>query len=131
MAKGAIAPRIVTEFRRKQRVKALDDLPGVPKGTEGRVLLVDGFTWTRYRVAFDNGRDLGSIDGQHLSRPEDFEEALRRRETAATEEVAATNGQGEAEAAASSGEGAVVNGVTIPAHLLERSRRARERLAAG
>jgi hypothetical protein len=103
----------------------------VPQGTEGRVLLVDGFTWTRYRVAFDNGRDLGSIDGSHLCRPKDYETALRRREAAATEEaVVATNGDEPGESAASSGEGAVVNGVTIPAHLLERSRRARERLAA-
>lgn len=131
MAKGAIAPQIATEFRRNERVKALDDLPGVPRGTEGRVLLVDGFTWTRYRVAFDNGRDLGTIDGSHLSRPKEFEAALRRRETAATEEVtAASDGEGADEAAATSGEGAVVNGVTIPAHLLERSKRARERLAA-
>jgi hypothetical protein len=130
MAKGAIAPQIVTEFRRNQRVKTLDDLPGVPRGTEGRVLLVDGFTWTRYRVAFDNGRDLGSIDGSHLCQPKDYEAALRRREAAATEEVATSNGQGPAEEVAAKGEGAVVNGVTIPAHLLERSRRARERLTA-
>lgn len=131
MAKGAIAPQIATEFRRNERVKALDDLPGVPRGTEGRVLLVAGFTWTRYRVAFDNGRDLGTIDGSHLSRPKEFEAALQRREAAATEEAtAATNGDAAEEPAAASGEGAVVNGVTIPAHLLERSRRARERLAA-
>ena len=50
MSKG-----VATEFRRNEKVRALDDLPGVPKGTEGRVLLVAGFTWTRYRVAFDNG----------------------------------------------------------------------------
>jgi hypothetical protein len=132
MAKGAIVPQIATEFRRNERVKALDDLPGVPRGTEGQVLLVVGFTWTRYRVDFDNGRDLGSIDGSHLSRPKEYEAALRHREAAATEEAtAATNGEGaEESAAALSGEGAVVNGVTIPAHLLERSRRARERLTA-
>lgn len=131
MAKGAIAPKVATEFRRNERVKALDDLPGVPKGTEGQVLLVDGFTWTRYRVAFDNGRDLGSIDGARLARPREYEAALRLREAAAEQEaVATTNGAAADEAAASSGEGAVVNGVTIPAHLLERSKRARERLAA-
>jgi hypothetical protein len=131
MAKGAIAPKIAAELRRNERVKTLDDLPGVPKGTEGRVLLVDGFTWTRYRVAFDNGYDLGSIDGSHLARPREYEAALRQRETAAQEEtVASSNGAAADEATASSGEGAVVNGVTIPAHLLERSRRARERLTA-
>jgi hypothetical protein len=130
MAKGAATPQVATEFHRNERVKALDDLPGVPRGTEGRVLLVDGFTWTRYRVAFDNGRDLGSIDGSHLCRPHEYEAALRLRETAAEQEdTAATNGAAADEAGDSAGEGAVVNGVTIPAHLLERSRRARERLA--
>lgn len=128
MAKGAIA----TEFRRNESVRTLDDLPGVPQGTKGRVLLVDGFTWTRYRVAFDNGRDVGSIDGAHLSRAKEYEAALAQRTTAA-ERGAATPSDDEQDgeaATAAAGEGAVVNGVTIPAHLLERSRRARERLAA-
>lgn len=127
MAKGAIA----TEFRRNEAVRALDDLPGVPQGTRGKVLLVDGFTWTRYRVAFENGHDLGSIDGAHLSRADEYEAALAHRAKAAEQaDVATEEATGDEAAAASSGEGAVVNGVTIPAHLLERSRRARERLAA-
>ncbi|HEY3144173.1 MAG TPA: hypothetical protein VGJ86_23790 [Acidimicrobiales bacterium] len=128
MAKGAIA----TEFRRNETVKTLDDLPGVPQGTSGQVLLVDGFTWTRYRVAFDNGYDLGSIDGQHLSRASQYDAALAHREELASSETAAADavesGDG-GEAGASVGD-AVVNGVTIPAHLLERSKRARERLTA-
>lgn len=126
MARGAIA----TEFRRNERVKALDDLPGVPAGTEGRVELVAGFAWTRYRVAFDNGPDLGSIDGKHLSRPKDFEAALARRDAVEEEVTADADGDGSGEVAAASGEGEdkVVNGVTVPGHLLERSRLARERL---
>jgi hypothetical protein len=127
MSKG-----VTTEFRRNERVRALDDLPGVPKGTEGKVLLVDGFTWTRYRVAFDNGYDLGSIDGSHLSRPKEWEAALELREKAAST-AATTNGDGEAgegAAAAAAGESKVVNGVSVPGHLLERSRLARERLGA-
>jgi hypothetical protein len=127
MAKGAIS----TELRRNETVRALDDLPGVPKGTRGKVLLVDGFTWTRYRVAFENGRDLGSIDGSHLARDREYEAALAQRERVADSAAATpTGGDGGEEAAAASGEGAVVNGVTIPAHLLERSKRARERLSA-
>jgi hypothetical protein len=126
MAKGAIA----TEFRRNEAVRALDELPGVPQGTKGKVLLVDGFTWTRYRVAFENGRDVGSIDGAHLSRAKEFEAALAQRAQAAEQaDAAVEQAEGDETAAASSGEGAVVNGVTIPAHLLERSKRARERLA--
>ncbi|MGH9209612.1 MAG: hypothetical protein ACRD2C_02920 [Acidimicrobiales bacterium] len=127
MAQGAIA----TEFRRNETVRALDDLPGVPKGTRGRVLLVDGFTWTRYRVAFENGYDLGSIDGSHLSRAKQYDAAIAQRERAAEPAAVEVDDGDSGEAAvAAAGEGAVVNGVTIPAHLLERSKRARERLTA-
>jgi hypothetical protein len=127
MAEGAIAK----EFRRNETVKTLDDLPGVPQGTVGKVLLVDGFTWTRYRVAFANGYDLGSIDGAHLARPSQYEAALAERaaEAEKASEVAEAAEEGEGGEAASSGD-KVVNGVTVPAHLLERSKRARERLAA-
>lgn len=127
MSKG-----VATEFRRNEKVRALDDLPGVPKGTEGRVLLVAGFTWTRYRVAFDNGYDLGSIDGTHLSRPKEWEAALEQREraTSADDAGASADGDGGAATAAAAGESKVVNGVSVPGHLIERSRLARERLAA-
>jgi hypothetical protein len=40
------------EFKRNEIVMTLDALPGVPQGTKGRVYLVDGFAWTRYRVLF-------------------------------------------------------------------------------
>lgn len=124
---------IATEFRRNEKVKTLDDLPGVPKGTVGKVLLVAGFTWTRYRVAFENGYDLGSIDGGHLARPRDYEAALEQREKAAEQDAqAAEVAESESGEDAGSVDGGdkVVNGVTVPAHLLERSKRARARLAA-
>jgi hypothetical protein len=50
----------------RQRVSAKVDLPRVPAGTEGTVLLADGFAWRRYRVLFDNGVELGFLDGRHL-----------------------------------------------------------------
>jgi hypothetical protein len=57
---------------------------------------------------------------------------VERREQA---EIAAEAAADEAEAAAEegaapAGDDKTVNGVTVPAHLLDRSRRARERLAA-
>jgi hypothetical protein len=127
MAKAAL-----DGFRRNEKVKNLDDLPGVPAGTQGRVYLVEGFTWTRYRVLFDNGVDIGSLDGAVLARPRDFASALERREEAAlAAEAAATQAEESAEeGAAPAGEDKTVNGVSVPAHLLDRSRRARERLAA-
>ncbi|HET8617639.1 MAG TPA: hypothetical protein VFM27_01695 [Acidimicrobiales bacterium] len=119
------------EFRRGETVKTLDPLPGVPAGSAGRVYLVDGFAWTRYRVLFDNGVDVGSLDGSALARPRDYAAALDRREAAAKAVgAAATAGEEGGEAAAAGGADKTVNGVVVPALLLERSRRARERLSA-
>jgi hypothetical protein len=118
------------EFRRGETVKTLEPLPGVPLGTQGRVYLVDGFTWTRYRVLFANGVDVGSIDGAALARPRDYSAALARREAAAhAEEEAAGAAESGDEAAAGAGGDKTVNGVVVPALLLDRSKRARERLA--
>ncbi len=127
MAKAAL-----DGFKRNEWVKNIDNLPGVPAGTKGRVYLVEGFAWTRYRVLFDNGVDIGSLDGAVLARPRDFGSALERREqAAAAAEAAAEEAEASAEeGAAPGGEGKTVNGVSVPAHLLDRSKRARERLAA-
>lgn len=127
MAKAAL-----DGFKRNEWVKNLDDLPRVPAGTKGRVYLVEGFTWTRYRVLFENGADIGSLDGSVLARPRDFQSALERREqaAAAAEEAADEVEAAADEGAAVAGEEKTVNGVAVPAHLLDRSKRARERLAA-
>jgi hypothetical protein len=128
MAKRA-APH---EFKRGDTIRTLDPLPGVPQGTKGRVYLVDGFTWTRYRVLFENGVDIGSIDGSVLARPKDYDDALARRDQAAAAAVAVTSDDGAAagEVAAGGSGDKTVNGVVVPALLLDRSKRARERLTA-
>lgn len=54
------------QYRAKDRVEAADDLPGVPAGTPGKVLMVTGLSWIRYRVRFDNGFELNLLDGHHL-----------------------------------------------------------------
>jgi hypothetical protein len=48
------------------RVRATTDLRGAPAGTEGKVILANGFNWQRYRVLFDNGAELGDLDHRHL-----------------------------------------------------------------
>ena len=119
------------EFRRGETVKTLDPLPGVPQGAQGRVYLVDGFSWTRYRVLFANGVDVGSLDGSALARPRDYQAALERRETAAhAEEAADVAAEAGGEEAGGGGGDKTVNGVVVPALLLDRSKRARERLAS-
>ena len=55
------------EFRFHDRVVSTSDIPGVPIGTPGRVILVNGFAWIRYRVMFDNGLDVGTLDYKQLS----------------------------------------------------------------
>lgn len=129
MAKAATIDR----FRKGETVRTLDALPGVPAGTKGRVYLIGGFAWTRYRVLFENGVDIGTLDGSTLARPSQYDEALERRARAAeaAEASAEADTSGDDGAAAADGGGAkVVNGVSVPPHLLDRSKRARERLAA-
>ncbi len=55
-----------TEFSRKDRVIAAQDLPGVPEGTPGRIVMVTGLSWIRYRVQFDNGVELNLLDARYL-----------------------------------------------------------------
>ena len=55
------------EFRANDRVVAAHDLDGVPAGTGGRVVMVTGLSWIRYRVHFDNGVELNLLDGRHLN----------------------------------------------------------------
>ena len=55
-----------TEFRRKDRVIAAEDRPGVPEGTPGVVVMVTGLSWIRYRVRFDNGVELNLLDARYL-----------------------------------------------------------------
>ncbi len=123
------------ELKRKSKVVAFDDLPGVPEGTMGKIALVDGWDrWIRYHVLFDNGVDLGSINREHLVPAKKYDQYKTRRVQAlesgvfdqpeAVETEEAEGGDGGA-----AGGGASVNGVEIPAHLLERAKKARERLS--
>ena len=54
------------DLRIGDRVKTTVEVHGVPLGTEGKVLLANGFNWQRYRVLFDNGAEVGDLDHRHL-----------------------------------------------------------------
>jgi hypothetical protein len=54
-------------FHLKDRVEAAADLPGVPVGTPGVVAAVAGLAWIRYRVRFENGVELGTLDPKYLA----------------------------------------------------------------
>lgn len=53
-------------YRERDKVQVAEALPGVPVGTKGKVLMVTGLTWIRYRVKFANGVELNLIDGRYL-----------------------------------------------------------------
>jgi hypothetical protein len=49
------------------RVESCVDLDaGVPAGTQGKVILANGFNWLRYRVAFVNGIEVGDLDQRNI-----------------------------------------------------------------
>ena len=54
------------DLRIGDRVRAKVDLIGVPQGTEGKVLLANGFNWLRYRVLFDNGAEAADLDQRNI-----------------------------------------------------------------
>jgi hypothetical protein len=54
------------DLRVGDRVAATIDMDGVPAGTEGRILLANGFNWQRYRVLFANGAEVGDLDGRQI-----------------------------------------------------------------
>ena len=111
------------ELKRHEKVRANIDLPGVPAGTWGKVLAVSGVTWMRGRVLFDNGVEHGLLDGRHLVRPRDFVPVDERVEQVAESVADATD-----DGADAAGAGEADNAFGVPAHLLERSKKARERL---
>ncbi len=122
------------ELRKGDRVVAVEALRGVPKGTVGRVHMVNGLgPWIRCWVQFDNGVWMGSISADKLVRENELADYERRREEAAKAAAEAAAKPKEApKAEAAAGDGAAAGGAAskVPAHLLERAKKARERKAA-
>lgn len=54
------------DLRTGDKVRTTVEVKGVPVGTEGRVLLANGFNWQRYRILFDNGVEVGDLDHRQL-----------------------------------------------------------------
>lgn len=48
------------------KVRTTAEVHGVPVGTEGKVILANGFSWLRYRVLFENGAEVGDLDHRNL-----------------------------------------------------------------
>jgi hypothetical protein len=95
---------------------------GVPEGTTGKVIHVQGLSWIRYWVWFDNGLRLGTLGRNKLATPSEWE----RRHDVVT--AVAGNAAVVGDATDSVGGSGDVGGV--PGYLLERSKAARARFAA-
>ncbi len=92
-------------YRKRQKVASTRDLPGVPAGTPGKVVLIGGYSWVRYRVAFANGVELGMLSADDLttvaeSEARAAEEAAAVRRAAREQAQAAAREQALAEEAA-------------------------------
>jgi hypothetical protein len=54
------------DLKNGDHVRSTVELPSVPLGTDGRVILSNGFNWQRYRVQFDNGAEIGDLDARNI-----------------------------------------------------------------
>ena len=55
------------DLRIGDKVVSTVELPDVPLGSEGRVILANGFQWQRYWVRFENGVEVSDLDHRHLA----------------------------------------------------------------
>ena len=68
------------DLRMNDKVRTTVEIHGVPVGTEGKVILANGFNWQRYRVLFENVAEIGDLDHRHF---EPIGKAAKRLEKAA------------------------------------------------
>lgn len=125
-------------FKRGTKVRLVDDIPGYPTGSRGKVAVANGFAWQRYWIRFTDGESVGHIDHSSVVKAKDYDRFLVQRdreaiEAAAAAELAASAAE-EGDAGSSDGAAAggtvEVNGVAVPQRLLDMSAAARVRLGA-
>ena len=127
MAKTALAS---DQLRKGAKVVATTDLRDVPEGTAGKVILVNGFTWIRYWVRFENGETLGSISRDKLATKQDLED---KRNGVTSGAVESSDDAGDDGAAAADETGGVTtpNGTFVSQKHIDRAKAARARLTGG
>jgi hypothetical protein len=99
-------------FSQHQKVVAAHDLPGIPAGTPGKILLINGLSWVRYRVLFDGGDkraiERGMLSAGDLTTPEAWAAAQQQARAEVRE------AEREAARAAASARGAVASAAPSP-----------------
>lgn len=103
---------------------------GVPEGTFGKVVLVNGLSWIRYWVDFDNGISVGSVNRRNIFTPDEWRLRAERADRGEVDSDGGGDDDGDGGGAADAGGGVSVNGVLVPQLLIDRAKSARERLGA-
>lgn len=130
MATTAIAS---DQLRKGDKVRTIADLRDVPEGTTGKVITVNGLTWIRYWVHFDNGVYQGSIPRSKLVTAKEWKrhlggEPLPGQGDVAVVDTGATNGEAATGDAGAPDGKATPSGTMVPQKLLDRAAAARVRL---
>ena len=73
---------------------ARTDLRDVPEGTKGKVVLVNGLTWIRYWVRFENGISMGSVNRANLATPAEWQRHLNGEDDARRRRPSDDDGDG-------------------------------------
>ncbi len=120
---------LTDDLHKGDKIIASADLRGVPAGTKGKVVLVNGLSWVRYWVRFDNGVAIGSVNRSHLATPEQWERKLSGVEDESAQPAASADDGAAAESAAGGGV-TTANGSVVPQKLIDRAKAARARLTA-
>jgi len=127
-------------YKRGEKVRLLEAIPGYPAGATGKIGVANGMSWKRYWVRFPDGNAVGHVDHGLLVRAKDYDQFLVARDREAIEaekaaelaaEQAAANagsGDGGGGGGADAGGGVEVNGVFIAQSWLDKSAAARARL---
>ncbi len=125
-----MAKTATPNLRKGDKVVTTADLRNVPEGTAGKVIVVNGLTWIRYWVRFDNGEVLGSISRDKLATKQDLADRANGVGLDTTDDDAGDGG-GEAAAADDSGGVTTPNGTFVSQKHIDRAKAARARLTGG
>jgi hypothetical protein len=118
-----------TPFRKGEKVVSTRDIMGIASGTPGKVQIHNGLgRWNRYWVMFEDDRQVGQVDHNDLTRPYQLADWMQREEDKAAAALRSAEEETSAAEAESSGDAGGGAAGLIPAHLLERSKAAMQRL---
>lgn len=127
MAPMAKTVDLASRIKAGAKVKATVDLPGVPKGTKGKVAMSNGITWIRYWVRFENGELLSHVNHDEIVIARAWDQFFIEQERAAAAAEAAAAGNA---VDAGGGGGASAGGDNafgVPQFLLDRTKAALEK----